>query len=599
MASTSLATPGGAPQLEPDESVLSAYPARCRKANGTVAMTPCRMVFAAAEPTAPDKNLTLDLDQVQSYHLNKPKPGDERALIQLVCAGYKVVVELTSPDRKWEHQRELAEWIQAREAQVAKLRREAQDLEPRLKAVLEDPKLKAQYVHMVEKTNSLSLMEFMQVHAKDIVAAEPLPEARIVDLNALTICSAVARRASGKDVDHLAGLGVDQEEAKAIFRELPAIQLLYNSVVPSTLTTAKFWERCLRSRYFLEATGQPVPLLQRPDPLFDSLPREVAKIEQPEAPDVVATADVDADLTGDPFMETEENPRKKQKLRLVEQLNERCAVAVANATSAGTKPGGGPSEEASSSAAASAAAGENTDGSKADTDRVQQQIAARRESLRRSAAALQEELNAAETSTTPNLASLHLSERALHRLYGQQPSTAENARAPAGAASEATDLHPSLLTWMKAGEGGGGSLPSDAKADKAVSALNPAAIAQSRWVLKAAIQDLLLDEQCIAQSEVDLPADVSETLAQVRTLLAHFWASRCSEDTVRSRICKALQDVLPRLEAWQALQTRKPSSADLEPDTLRNAARSLLAPIRRTLAVHANFQKAAKQHPEA
>eukprot|EP00971_Amphidinium_carterae_P286843 5694881-Amphidinium_carterae.1 len=280
-------------------TLLTSFPARCRKTNGTVVMTPCRLVFTATDAGA-SKNLAVDLDQVQKYDVSKPHAGDDRALIQLVLPSDKVVVELISPEHRWAHQRELVDWIKCREERVAKLRRDEDSIGPRMKAVFRDAVLKEKYLHIVEKTNLLTMLEFLELHARDIAAAEPLPEAPIVDLNALTICGAVARRASGKEVDHSAGgAGVDEEEARAIFREMPAIQQLYNSEVPATLTSTKFWERCLRSRYFLETTGQPIPALQRPDPLFDSLAKEPPKTVPPSAQEIEAAVDVDADLISD------------------------------------------------------------------------------------------------------------------------------------------------------------------------------------------------------------------------------------------------------------------------------------------------------------
>jgi len=78
------------------------------------------------------------------------------------------------------------------------------------------------------------------------------------------------QRASGRVED---APPLSEEEAQSVFREFPAVEELYQTQVPSPLSPAQFWKRCLSSRYYLEAMGKDIGQGQPFDSMFDTLER--------------------------------------------------------------------------------------------------------------------------------------------------------------------------------------------------------------------------------------------------------------------------------------------------------------------------------------
>lgn len=85
------------------------------------------------------------------------------------------------------------------------------------------------------------------------------------------------------------------------------------------MSSVQFWERCLKSRFFLSAAGVEVPASHPEDRLFDALTRSAP------APTLGSLAShVDADLTG----EYQREKAAERKNALVSRLNERSAALL-------------------------------------------------------------------------------------------------------------------------------------------------------------------------------------------------------------------------------------------------------------------------------
>ena len=88
------------------------------------------------------------------------------------------------------------------------------------------------------------------------------------------------------------------------------------------MNEAQFWERCLKSRYFLNAAGNEVPVSHPEDRLFDSLP--MPQSEAKPALDAFASHP-EADLTGEFERDKALEKRHSSNENLIRRLNERSA----------------------------------------------------------------------------------------------------------------------------------------------------------------------------------------------------------------------------------------------------------------------------------
>ena len=305
----------------------------------------------------------------------KKRPGFNDALVRLSnldpALGGKLVVEFSSEASKWTHLRELSEKMQSREEESKRLeeeqRKEAEQLGGQLRSVLASPELSAQYQYLVKQTQILTPNEFLEAHSQEIALCTKLPEAPSIDLAPLRVVAA-ARGQAGK---------VGPEDRAAIFKELPALGQLFSATVPSMMTEAQFWERCLRSRYFLNAAGHEVPASHPEDRLFDSLQSRQTEA-QPELPACVSHPE--ADLTGEFERDKVMDRRTAANASLISRLNQRSAELVATLE-------------------------------RSDAD-LRQTVEKRRAELKHAAQAFQEELGTGKAAQGPRIARLQLTSEA-------------------------------------------------------------------------------------------------------------------------------------------------------------------------------------------
>jgi len=205
---------------------------------------------------------------------------------------------LTSPNERWVHQKEVSECIKIREEEQKRFdevqERDAQIAGFQMHVVLGCPELSEQYRYLVQQAEVMTLTEFLEAYAQDITMRMPLPTAAPVDLTTLSVGLARQQRGSGK-VENAPQLS--EEEAQSVFREFPALAKLYHTQVPSPLSPAQFWKRCLSSRYYLEALGKEVSQGHPFDTMFDTLERPPPRTAIPSASVVTTTTDATMDLT--------------------------------------------------------------------------------------------------------------------------------------------------------------------------------------------------------------------------------------------------------------------------------------------------------------
>lgn len=170
--------------------------------------------------------------------------------------------------------------------------------------------------------------KFMEIHSREIAQSAPLPEAPSIDSAPLRVVAAAQRnqRETGKGENHLS-----EADKAAIFKELPALSQLFSAAVPSMMTANQFWDRCLKSRYFLHAAGHYFDSHSHPeDRLFDSLP----------PPQPLVTTDMsgrnqrghpEADLTGE-FQRELGSASASTSATLISRLNERSAGILSQET---------------------------------------------------------------------------------------------------------------------------------------------------------------------------------------------------------------------------------------------------------------------------
>merc|ERR1719203_1370437 len=141
--------------------------------------------------------------------------------------------------------------MSAREEEAKRLegeiKKEADALSNRMDAVLGCQELKEKFNYLGKQRQALTHEEFFRAHEKEISQRMPLPKAKVVDLSQLQ-----PGRGNGP-------AKVAEEDAKAIFGELPELEKLYQAAVPAMLSPMQFWERCFTSRYYLELMGHDVP----------------------------------------------------------------------------------------------------------------------------------------------------------------------------------------------------------------------------------------------------------------------------------------------------------------------------------------------------
>ncbi|CAE8681657.1 unnamed protein product, partial [Polarella glacialis] len=410
---------------------------------------------------------------------------------------------------------------------------------------------------------------------------------------------------------------VSPEDAAAIFKELPALGQLHGASVPSMMSAVQFWERCLKSRYFLEASGKEVAASHGTDPLFDSLvPPEPTSL-QPEASTVALASHLEADLSGEWIRDggsAGERPQKRRKGgSLIERLNERSAgvlaamlafkeataatpasagaassgsaaaaattttTAIATATTTTTTPAA-TTTTATSTASSSTAAGSEI--LQVDShSQLREAVDRRREALRHTNEALQEDLGGGRGGLDSMAQSEERAKKAARLQLKPEagalrvPKVVSKNSVPMGLPGQnvTSPLKDALLAW---------SLGSASQRDGTTES-------GARWVLKTATDELLSAERLLGTgagasaasdaSQPKLQASALETCTRATTLLRHFWSSRGSEAELRSRLAEETAKILPSLEAWQGTSATVNSAA---------AARSLLPPLRRALEVN-------------
>lgn len=355
--------------------------------------------------------------------------------------------------------------MKAREEQAQLLglqeQKEAAELGMQMKSVLGSQELSQQYQYLVKNTQVMSMEQFLEAHAKEIAQSTPLPEAPSMDLAPLRVVAAAHR-----SQEFGAARSISEQDQAAIFKELPALSSLFSATVPSMMTEAQFWERCLKSRYFLNAAGNEVPLSHPEDRLFDSLPPP----EAPTQPALEALAShPEADLTGE-FQRDKAMEAKKANDNLIRRLNDRSAGILAAAKQA---------EKTSSDAVEDAGV----------AGRVLESLQQRRTQLKNAAETFREDLAASEPVKVPKTARLQLKPEA-----GRMPVlNSFPQKRPAD--TPVLTPHKALKAWRTTGSGCQISEPG------------------TRWVLKSATEELLKAERLAAKmdhAEVTAPEPVQQ-----------------------------------------------------------------------------------------
>ena len=457
--------------------------------------------------------------------ISKKRPGFDEALVRLSnlpTPPGKFVVEFMCPHNKWTHLGELSEWMKAREDEARRLeeeqRQEAEMLGEQLRSVLASPGLSQQYQYLVKQTGILTSSEFLEQHAQEISLLKPLPEAPVVDLAPLRIVAAAHRSARG----------MSAEDCSAIFKELPALSQLHSATVPSMMTEAQFWERCLKSRYFLLAAGKEVPASHPEDRLFDGLHSP----EQSAKPAESILSHLEADLTGE-F--EPDRPLKKPRTgaTLISRLNERSAGATVMR----------PQSEASEGREAK------------EGDQLRKAVERRRSELQSATKTFQEDLGMATS-------------------VDQLTQPARLQLKPGAGALSVSSLKRSERADVTA-QATQATLPSSSQKAPVISE------AGTRWVLKSSTDELLAAERLLPPpgGNVDPQVVAPEPVVRAVTLLRHFWSSRATEKSIRTKLAGEAHNLLRALTDIGKGSSRHKAAM----------ARSVLAPLRQALEFQAKL----------
>eukprot|EP00927_Polykrikos_kofoidii_P007719 TRINITY_DN13165_c0_g1_i1.p1 TRINITY_DN13165_c0_g1~~TRINITY_DN13165_c0_g1_i1.p1 ORF type:complete len:592 (-),score=90.91 TRINITY_DN13165_c0_g1_i1:64-1812(-) len=572
----------GAPQLVTPslsswhgEEILVRWPAKCKKRIGELLFTESRLVHLPDE-VGEAGSVVIALVDVEKFEFSKRIAGAEAsrpAALKLVTRGGAIfVVELICKDRRWVHQAELSTWIRTYQEEEARRSQEELTekklLEPQLPVVFGDRELRAQYSYLVEQTQAMSQREFLFAHANEIAARAPLPPAVAMDASSLRVGDI------GKD--GCAKATLSKEEVASIFQEFPALGQLHAAQVPASLSETQFWTRCLRSRYYLEATGRDVAAGHRSDPLFDALEKPAPRVEAPPQPVVSAAVDVSVDLTGEARRQRDETfapgakaIERKKASKLVSRLNERSAALAEAALAIVTENSSASTSTATSTAST---AKEGTGGSSDLVDSVER----RRTALRRHAEDFREGIEGPTVGPPSKLARLSL--RGSRNDRDTQPTGGGEVDAAKSAARK-----NAVCSWASA-------VPAQAVAAPTHSSV--------RWMLQKATEALLKEDKVKAAMEAEaackeqLPSDAAEIATRAQTLLQHFWSSKISDVSLRARLARELELMKAALQRWEA--TPQPggvaSSSTLSEFARYAVARSYLPSISTALKLHMRFQ---------
>ena len=481
--------------------------------------------------------LEIQLTGARSVKLeiSKKRPGFDEALVRLSnlpTPPGKLVIEFTCPENKWAHLSELSEWMRAREEEAKRLedeqRQEAETLGEQLRSVWASPDLHQQYQYLVKQAGILSSSEFLKQHAQEISLLKPLPEAPVVDLAPLRVVAAA----------HKSDRTVSQEDRSAIFKELPALCQLHSATVPSMMTEAEFWERCLKSRYYLFAAGKDVPASHPEDRLFDSL--TTPETSQPSPSFQTMLSHLEADLTGE-FEADKPAKKRRTTATLISRLNERSAGATASLEGG---PRSGPEGRDS-----------------VDSRDLRQAVEKRRSELRQVTKTFQEDLGAT-AAAAPQAPRLQL--KAGAGALSAMSSLPEKDRVDV----TAQDSQATPTTWKS-------------KCNAICSE------AGTRWVLKHSTDELLAAERLLpGSSSGDTHVVTPEPVTRAVTLLRHFWSSRVTEKSMRAKLAREARNVLNML-------TEIGTGAAVAGRNKAAMARSVMPALQAALDLHASTVGAA------
>ena len=497
------------------EAVIGSWAARCRKVPGTLVLTATRLIHlanAAGTNDAGTGQTAIDLTGVK-FELTKKRPGFDQALVRLSNLsehlGGRLVIEFIDIDiiddqtkdqqgqtsvtsqksnQKWSNLREFSELmqgLQAKEGKEAK-DREAEQAESSLAKIhsVMSSELSKQYVYLVKQAAVMTPEKFIEIHSREIAENSPLPEAPSLDLAPLRVVAAAQRnqRETGRVSQ------VFEADKAAIFKELPALSQLFSAAVPSMMTEPQFWERCLKSRYFLSAAGHQVPHAHPEDRLFDSLPMPV----KPDLKDKDrGPGHPEADLTGE-----------FERDKLTDKLNQRSSASSANLISRlNERSAGILSQEARSQT----------------EDKLAVHVEKRRAMLRNAAQTFQDDLAAEPGISRAKPQRLQLKPEAGSLL--PQKRTEE---------SDRSTLKPLKRQNLTRAPSGGSISESGA-----------------RWVLKSSLDELLKAERL---TETENAKAESAQVAGAMALLQHIWSSRCTEADLRAKLCQEAKRLLNDLE---------------------------------------------------
>eukprot|EP00933_Yihiella_yeosuensis_P051548 TRINITY_DN49512_c0_g1_i1.p1 TRINITY_DN49512_c0_g1~~TRINITY_DN49512_c0_g1_i1.p1 ORF type:complete len:628 (-),score=155.58 TRINITY_DN49512_c0_g1_i1:51-1934(-) len=617
------------------ETVLSSWPAKCKKISGTLLLTATNLVHVpAADATGggPVAEATVrGIDNV-IYKFGKPRPGQDKAVMRLdphpndqnAAAG--IIVEFVDPAKKWTHLQEMSDWVTTRQEQnrllEAEQKKEAEMLGTQLTSVLASPTLSRQYNYLVKETGVMSPADFLKTHAQDIAFSKPLTEAVSVDLMPLRVLAAAGSKAAR----------VSDQDAESIFKELPPLGQLFKAAVPDMMSRTQFWERCLQSRYFLEGCGKEVKADHSSDPLFDALAAPELKQSRPPTSSVMFSAHLEADLLGEKLHEGDEQPLKRRKGgSLADRLNERSAGVLESRLAAASLAAGSSNGDTDVTPAKSSAGATPAVPSEAEAEagvstglevnlELKEAIARRREVLCHAAEELREDLGMTEDSGNSNEPALKSKAPALLQLNpeaGKLPSDAllvppskrKTAAAfrPASAQSISEQLITSLRSWAS------GSSSSSASSTNA--SRGRSLEAGARWVLRHATDEIMSAELLLASGSgsnvgqisssssstrgpaaPELQGPALETCLKATSLLSHFWSSRLSEASLRNRLAEESAKLVPTLEDWRATTASAGGGRSMgvaaAGQTVRGAvALSLMPPLRRAAELHRHAQR--------
>ena len=336
---------------------------------------------------------------------------------------------------------------------------------------------------LVNQTAVMTPEKFIEIHSREIAQHTPLPEAHSMDLAPLRLVAAAKRHqetGGGK-------LQVSEADKDAIFRELPALSQLFRAAVPSMMTEPQFWDRCLQSRYFLNAAGHVVPSQHPEDRLFDSLPApeqtpELSKLELKDG------GDPEADLTGEFVRDRLDRRRESTNENLISRLNERSAGIL--------------TKELARAAAAMS----------------QDAVDKRRSQLRSAAQTFEQDLAVPQPTSQSQLP-----------LQPEAPSCLPQKRR-----TDERDLNQRPRQKLKLSSENAHVSESGA-----------------RWVLKSSLDELLKSERLCTATEAgtteSAPAQSAQMAAAV-SLLQHIWSSKCTEADLRSRLSQEATKLLSIFE---------------------------------------------------